>query len=125
MVNHMENFKNQVKEEFQEYYDVFWGDYDGDWDNFKDEAIETLWNRGKYETIVRDYEAIFVMLDIIKENYEGFGMDFKDYNDPQKIFNSGMYFIAKEVLNEATEQDFDREDCFVINDHITIEPLQA
>lgn len=117
MVNYLQNFKNQVKAEFQEYYNENWGEYDGDWGDFKDEAVETLWNSGNYETIVRDYEALMVMLDIIKENYEEFGMDFKDYNDPQKVFNSGMYFLAKEVLRNATEQDFDRvEECFVIDE---------
>jgi hypothetical protein len=120
MVNHSQNFQNQVKEEFQNYYNENWDG--GDWDDFKEEAKESLWNSYYNQTIVKDYEAFIIMLDMIKSHYEENGWEFNDYNDPQKVFNLGMYFIATEVLAELNEEDFRRvEDIFVIDDHITIQ----
>ena len=106
MAINMDDFKNQIKEEFQEYYDQNWYESEMEWDDFKEEAIENLWNSGSNEAIVKHYDTLLFMLSVIKENYEEYGIEFQDYTDQQKIFNLGTYFIAKDLLREATEKDY-------------------
>ena len=73
-------------------------------DNVEDmveEAIQSLWNGDYNEPVVEEYEHITFFLKIIKENEDDYGIAFNNYNDPQKIFNLGMYLLAKQ-----TEEDF-------------------
>ena len=102
----MDDFKNQIRDEFEEYYEQNWEDYDGEWEDFKEEALESLWNSGTNEPIVKNYDTLLLLLSVIKENYEGLGIEFQDYTDQQKIFNLGTYFIANDFLQEATEEDY-------------------
>ena len=88
-----------------------------------EEAIQSLWNGYYTEKVVEDYEHIIFFLKLIKENIEDYGEEFKDYDDPQKIFNVGIYILSRKVCedfiqsydipesdSEDEEQQFEIED---------------
>lgn len=103
MESKLENIKNKVKNDFREYFDDNWCDYEGEWDDFKEEARETLWNGDFTQPIIEDYETLLIMLENIQIQIEEYGIEFKEYHDPQRVFNLGMYLIATKVLEEIPE----------------------
>jgi len=100
----MEHFKKIVLEEFDEYFKQNWEE-DKDWNEFIDEVICTLYNSYYDQRVEENYYHIVFFLKIIKEHSDEFG-EFKDYDNPQKIYNLGMLFLAMDTLNELDEVEY-------------------
>lgn len=104
----MEHYKKIVLDEFDEYFQENWEEKK-DWEEFLDEAIFSLYN-SYHNTFVEDnYYHIVFFLKIIKEHSDSYGLDFKDYDDPQKIYNLGMLFVAMDILNEIDESEYKKK----------------
>jgi hypothetical protein len=104
-----ELYTEGIKSDFRGYYeDEFEGE---DFDEFKDTFIEMMYNEERWEGVVDDlpqiYSHLLFFLGIVKENTEEREMDFKDWDKPQKVYQLGMYFLANEVLNFASQEDLE------------------
>lgn len=108
-------YTEQIKMSFRIYYDEnydngkdwFKENYDGaDWDDFKYSAIEELYNSDKSEPFCETYSHLVYFLKVVKENDEDYGGCFKDWDNPQKVFELGMYFLARNVLSDEEYEDY-------------------
>ena len=104
----MEHYKKIVLDEFNVYFQENWEE-GRNWEEFIDEAACTLYN-SYHNTFVEDnYYHIVFFLKIIKEHSDWIG-EFKDYDDPQKIYNLGMLFLAVDTLNEIDEEEYKKRE---------------
>jgi hypothetical protein len=107
----MEIVKELYTEGIKGCFHGYYGDtYEGeDFDEFKDAFIEALYNTEDFEDIHDElpqiYSHLLFFLGIVKENAEEREMDFKDWDKPQKVYQLGLYFLAHEVLNFASQED--------------------
>ena len=110
-MNSMEIVKQLYTERIKKCFDGYYKDnFEGeDFDEFKDAFIEEIYNSGNHEDIhdllPEIYTHLVFFLGIVKENAEEREMDFKDWDKPQKVYELGLYFLANEVLNFASQED--------------------
>jgi hypothetical protein len=95
---------SEITEEFREYYEDNWEDEE--WDDFKDQAIQELYNDNMNQQVEHDYHKLLFCLTVIKAEDENYGGTFKDYDDPTRITNLAYYFIASNIISNFEEEDF-------------------
>ena len=74
-------------------------------DDFKEYYINTLYVSPQIE-MNKDYDELIFLLNIIRDNAGDF---FTEYNNPQKIFEIGLYYATKKIIknikgNELIQQ---------------------
>ena len=114
----MEHYTETIKEDFTEYLRD-WYEPEEDFDEFKDEYIEENFNSWMRDTFNCQYADLVYFMGII--HAEEIGDGFTAWNSPQKIFEVGMYFLARDVINEMT-LDFiqDEAEPVIVEDDATI-----
>ena len=105
MMSVAELYEATIKRDFCNYYEEH---YEGmDFEDFKEIAIEELYNStngvvGQFNEI---YSHLLFFLKIVNTEQPEFDYFFKEWDNPQKVFELGMYFFAKEVLAGETAND--------------------
>ena len=94
-----------IKRDFLNYYEEKYEDYESDLDDFKEEAIEELYNSDNSEPFNEIYSHLIFFLKVVKENDEDYGGCFKEWDNPQKVYELGMYFLAANVIREMSYDD--------------------
>jgi len=94
-----------IKSNFRNYYEENYVDYVGDFDSFKDEAINELYNSDNCEPFNEIYSHLIFFLKVVKENNDDYGGCFKEWDNPQKVYELGMYFLASNVIRDMTDED--------------------
>ena len=94
-----------IKSNFRNYYEENYVDYVGDFDSFKDEAINEMYNSDNSEPFNEIYSHLVFFLKVVKENDEDYGGCFKEWDNPQKVYEFGMYFLASNVIRDMTDED--------------------
>lgn len=94
-----------IKSNFRNYYEENYVDYVGDFDSFKDEAINEMYNSDNSEPFNEIYSHLVFFLKVVKENDEDYGGCFKEWDNPQKVYELGMYFLASNVIRDMTDED--------------------
>ena len=94
-----------IKSNFRNYYEENYVDYVGDFDSFKDEAINELYNSDNCEPFNEIYSHLIFFLKVVKENDEDYGGCFKEWDNPQKVYELGMYLLATNVIRDMTYEE--------------------
>jgi len=107
MMSVAELYEAKIKRDFCNYYEEH---YEGmDFEEFKEIAIEEMYNSTNPLRVVEQFNEIYshlvFFLKIVNTEQEDLGYYFKEWDNPQKVFECGMYFFAKEVLYDETAND--------------------
>ena len=94
-----------IKSNYRNYYEENYEDYEGDLDDFKEEVINELYNSDNCEPFNEIYSHLIFFLKVVKENDEDYGGCFKEWDNPQKVYELGMYFLASNVIRDMTDED--------------------
>ena len=94
-----------IKSNYRNYYEENYEDYEGDLDDFKEEVINELYNSDNSEPFNEIYSHLIFFLKVVKENDEDYGGCFKEWDNPQKVYELGMYFLASNVIRDMTDED--------------------
>ena len=100
-----ELYTETIKRDFRNYCVEKYEDYESDLDDFKEEAIEELYNSDNSEPFNEIYSHLIFFLKVVKENDEDYGGCFKEWDNPQKVYELGMYFLAANVIREMSYDD--------------------
>jgi len=96
-----------IKSNFRNYYEENYEDYESDLDDFKEEAIEQLYNSDNSEPFNEIYSHLIFFLKVVKENDKDYGGSFDEWDNPQKVYELGLYFLAANVIREMSYEDLD------------------
>ena len=69
---------------------------------FKQEYINNIYNSPPKIVLNIDYDELIFFLQKINDNAGDF---FSDYHLPQKVFEIGLYYLTKEIINNVKEND--------------------
>tara|TARA_R110002167_G_scaffold99886_4_gene261254 strand:+ start:2971 stop:3438 length:468 start_codon:yes stop_codon:yes gene_type:complete len=109
----MEHYTETIIEDFAEYHRDNWSDYEGPFDEFRDDYIELTYNSDNLGPFNEQYRDLVYFMGIIHE--ESCAGD-ADWSDPQKIYELGMYLLAKETINDMEfEEDGVEFSAFTLN----------
>jgi len=95
-----------IKRDFCNYYEENY--YDEDFEEFKEIAIEEMYNSVDGSVVLpfsEIYSHLIFFLKVVKEELTEFDYFFKDWDNPQKVYKLGMYFLAKDVITSLSEDD--------------------
>ena len=93
-----------IKRNYRNYYEENYDD-EGDLDDFKEEAINELYNSDNSEPFNEIYSHLIFFLKVVKEEQEEFEYFFKDWDKPQKVYELGMYLLATNVIREMSYEE--------------------
>ena len=94
-----------IKSNYRNYYEENYEDYEGDLDDFKEEVINELYNSDNSEPFNEIYSHLIFFLKVVKENDEDYGGCFKEWDNPQKVYELGMYFLATNVIRDMSYEE--------------------
>tara|TARA_R110000796_G_scaffold142508_1_gene259046 strand:- start:207 stop:704 length:498 start_codon:yes stop_codon:yes gene_type:complete len=94
-----------IKSNYRNYYEENYEDYEGDLDDFKEEVINELYNSDNSEPFNEIYSHLIFFLKVVKENDEDYGGCFKEWDNPQKVYELGMYLLATNVIRDMTYEE--------------------
>ena len=95
-----------IKRDFCNYYEENY--YDEDFEEFKEIAIEEMYNSVDGSVVLpfsEIYSHLIFFLKVVKEELTEFDYFFKDWDNPQKVYKLGMYYLAKNVITSLSEDD--------------------
>ena len=98
-----EEYRIQIITEFREYYLENYEDGD-DFDMFKESYIEEQYNSYNSYPFNQQYNHFVYFLGVVnKESEEGF--PFNEWDKPQKVYEYGIYFLAREYIEGLKQED--------------------
>ena len=113
----MEHYTQDIVEDFAEHVRDNWSDYksardqsvvEGAFDDFREEYLHETYNSDNIGPFNEQYRDLVYFMRKIHE--DEIAEWFKDWNNPQKIYETGMYILAKETIYDMVfEEDSDEE----------------
>tara|TARA_R110000803_G_scaffold43861_1_gene93198 strand:+ start:41 stop:532 length:492 start_codon:yes stop_codon:yes gene_type:complete len=109
-------YAEQIKKTFMDYYgDNFQG---GDFDDFKNDFVEEIYNYEndditglvKEHLVIKEFSHLVFFLKLVKEHTFEIDLDFKDWDEPEKVWKLGLYCLAYEVLNLVSQEDLGQQE---------------
>tara|TARA_R110000822_G_scaffold78584_1_gene188277 strand:- start:355 stop:744 length:390 start_codon:yes stop_codon:yes gene_type:complete len=94
----METYVETIKDDFVEYLRENWDDNQGPFDEWRDEYIHETYNTGTLGPFNEQYRDLVYFMGIIHAEDESADW-FTAWNEPQKIYELGMYLLATETIN--------------------------
>jgi hypothetical protein len=94
-----------VTEEFRAYVEDVDFEEGGDWEEYKDGALQYLYNADYDQRLLEDYDYLVFFLCVVKEHKVEFDLDV-EWDKPQKIVNLGYYLIAQEIFGDFKKEEF-------------------
>ena len=117
-MNSMEIVKQLYTEQIKESWRGKYGDdFEGQvFEEFRDEWIEGFYNTETteehqwiHEPFNEIYTHLVFFLGMVKENQEEFDYFFKDWDNPQKVYELGLYYLAKDVITSMSQESLEEE----------------
>lgn len=100
-----ELYTTQIKQQFQDYYDEHYNEEDwenADWDDFVGIGIEAFCDYpGPFCGI---YSHLLFFLKLCKKHCP----KFEDWDEPQKVYELGLFLVARDALHNVTKEDCER-----------------
>jgi hypothetical protein len=97
-----EEYRNQIINEFKENYLENYEEGD-EFDMFQECYIEEQYNSYNSYPFNQQYNHLVYFLGVAKENnHDGF---FKEWDNPQRVYEYGMYFLAREYIMDLKQED--------------------
>ena len=96
----------------QTFYETYMKEYSNfkynisdSFDDFKEYYINTLYSSTQIE-INKNYDELIFLLNIIRDNAGDF---FTEYNNPQKVYEVGLYYLTKEIIKNIKEHELKQQ----------------
>ena len=96
----------------QTFYETYMKEYSNfkynisdSFDDFKEYYINTLYSSPQIE-INKNYDELIFLLNIIRDNAGDF---FTEYNNPQKVYEVGLYYLTKEIIKNIKEHELKQQ----------------
>ena len=96
----------------QTFYETYMKEYSNfkynisdSFDDFKEYYINTLYISPQIE-INKNYDELIFLLNIIRDNAGDF---FTEYNNPQKVYEVGLYYLTKEIIKNIKEHELKQQ----------------
>ena len=96
----------------QTFYETYMKEYSNfkynigySFDDFKEYYINTLYSSPQIE-MNKNYDELIFLLNIIRDNAGDF---FTEYNNPQKVYEVGLYYLTKEIIKNIKEHELKQQ----------------
>ena len=86
----------------KQFFDSYSQECVNDLNDFKTKHIEEFYSQPQ-EPFKKDYDRLVFFLGKIMENKDMVNCSLFEFDNDQKVFELGLYFLAKEVINEITQ----------------------
>ena len=86
----------------KQFFDSYSQECVNDLNEFKSKHLEIYLQ--PQEPFKKDYDQLLFFLAKIMENKDMVNCSLFEFDNDQKVFELGLYFLAKEVINEITQQ---------------------
>jgi len=94
----------EITEEFRSYVEYNFDEEEG-WEEFKEVALQVLYNHDIDYPVEEDYDFLVFFLCVANEHNEPCDTQV-EWDKPQKIVNFGYYFIAQEIFGDFKKEEF-------------------